>query len=183
MRFNIYLLLLTALWSVTGCQSPETKRQNQLATLRAHIEVSRTSPGQPLEISVLRAAPINLYVERNPFLNENHVATAEVVETPGGFKLTLRLNRQGQWLLEQYTAANPNRRVAIRSQWGAEPETRDRWIAAPLFNQRVKDGVLTFTPDTSREEADEIAIGLNNLASKGWLKETPGQSMDSGGPR
>jgi hypothetical protein len=41
-----------------------------------------------------------------------------------------------------------------------------RWLAAPVIPRRISNGVLTFTPDASREEADLIAIGLNNVAKK-----------------
>ena len=30
----------------------------------------------------------------------------------------------------------------------------------------MSDGLIQFTPDASREEADDIAIGLNNVAKK-----------------
>ena len=171
LRFNIYLLLLVTLAVLTGCQSPETKREKQLATLRVYLEVNPYPPGSSQEIFVLRAAPMKLNVEKGPFLNEIHVASAKVTETPGGFMLTVRFNQKGQWLLEQYTAAQPNRRMAIRCQWGVPPNVQDRWVAAPLITQRIKDGVLSFTPDTSRDEADQIAIGLNNYAGDSLIKE------------
>ena len=170
-RFNIYLLLLMAVAALTGCQSPETKRAKQLATFRAYLEVSPNQPGQNLQVSVLRASPVNLMVEKNPFLNEIHVASSAVVDTPGGFALTVRFNQKGQWLLEQYTAANPNRRIAIRCQWGVAPDVQDRWIAAPLVTRRIKDGVLTFTPDATKDEAEQIAIGLKNFAGDTMLKD------------
>jgi hypothetical protein len=170
-RFNIYLLLLVALVALAGCQSPETKREKQLATLRVYLEVNPYPPGRSQEVIVLRAAPMKVNVETSPFLNEIHVASAKVTETPGGFMLTVRFNQKGQWLLEQYTAAQPNRRMAVRCQWGVPPEVQDRWVAAPLITQRLKDGVLSFTPDTSRDEAEQIAIGLNNYAGDSLLKE------------
>jgi len=41
-----------------------------------------------------------------------------------------------------------------------------RWLAVPSITQRINDGVLTFTPDCSREEADELVAGLNVVAKK-----------------
>jgi hypothetical protein len=41
-----------------------------------------------------------------------------------------------------------------------------RWIAAPVIHGRISNGSLVFTPDASREEADEIARGLTNIAKK-----------------
>jgi len=175
-RFNIYLLLGVMLIAVTGCQSPEKnaarKREKQLATVRVHVEVNQPRAGQSLQVTVLRAAPILLNVEKNPFLNELHVASAEVVETPeGGYRLSIHLNKKGQWLLEQYTAAHPNRRLAIRCQWGVAPDVQDRFVAAPMIQKPIKDGILAFTPDATRDEAEQIAIGLNNIAGDTWLKE------------
>ena len=181
LRFNIYLLLLVALAALAGCQSPETKREKQLATVRIYLEVTTGHPGQNQQVSVLRAAPITLTVEKNPFLNEIHVASASVVDTPGGFQLSIRFNTKGQWLLEQYTAANPNRRFAIRCQWGVAPDVQDRFVAARLVTGRIKDGVLTFTPDASRDDAEQIAIGLNNFAGDTMLKDRGGLPEDTGG--
>jgi len=180
-RFNIYLLLLAGLVALTGCQSAESKRKNQLATARAHLEVNRARPGQTQPVSVLRAAPMMLNVEKDPFLNEIHVATAQIVDTPGGFVLTVRLNQKGAWLLEQYTASHHNRRMAIRCQWGVPPNVQDRWIAAPLITKVISDGALTFTPDASREEVEEIVIGLNNFANSGWIKDKPYTPQQTGG--
>ena len=39
----------------------------------------------------------------------------------------------------------------------------DRWIAALLITRRIADGLLTFTPDASREEADAMVLGWNNV--------------------
>lgn len=162
-RFNIYLLLLlaTALaW--TGCQTPESKRQKQVAALRVHLEANPGPPGRDLQIPVLRSAPMQIAIERDAFLNEIHLASAELKDTPGGFAITLKFNVKGQWLLEQYTATNPNKRLAIWCQFGVEPKTKARWLGAPLITRPIKDGLLTFTPDATREEAEEIVIGLNN---------------------
>ena len=182
-RFNIYLLLLLALVAISGCQSPETKRKKQLATVRVYLEVGVGHPGQNLQATVLRAAPMYLTLEKSPFLNEIHVASASVVDTPGGFLLSIRLNQKGQWLLEQYTAANSNRRLAIRCQWGVPPDVQDRWVAAPLTTHRVQDGILAFTPDATRDEAEQIAIGLKNYAGESLLKEGGRLPEDSGGKK
>jgi preprotein translocase subunit SecD len=182
-RFNINLLLLGALVALIGCQSPETKREKQLATVRIYLEVSTSHPGQKQQVSVLRASPIILTVEKSPFLNEIHVASASVVDAPGGFQLSIRFNTKGKWLLEQYTAANPNRRFAIRSQWGVAPDVQDRFVAARLNTGRIKDGVLTFTPDATRDDAAQIAIGLNNFAGDTMLKERGSLPEDTGGTK
>jgi hypothetical protein len=48
-----------------------------------------------------------------------------------------------------------------------------RWLAAPLISHRIANGVLAFTPDCSREEADQLVQGLNEAskeAHKSWVK-------------
>ena len=50
---------------------------------------------------------------------------------------------------------------------------KDRWLGAPRVTHRIKDGVLIFTPDTDREEAEQIVLGLNNLAEKNGEKLKP----------
>jgi preprotein translocase subunit SecD len=100
-----------------------------------------------------------VYVERTPFLYEAHVASAGVVTNMGGYSLYIELNREGSWLLEQYTSANPQRRLAVRSQFGKDP-VKDRWLGAPLPQTAIRNGILSFTPDTSWEETDQIARGI-----------------------
>jgi hypothetical protein len=104
-------------------------------------------------------------VQNEPFLTEVQVASAKVVDVLGGFDLQIQLNHQGTLLLQQYSADNRGRHYAIFTQFG-EKGKESRWLAAPEFSMLISDGLIQFTPDASREEADEIAIGLNNAAKK-----------------
>ena len=54
--------------------------------------------------------------------------------------------------------------------------TEARWLAAPRISQRIKDGVLVFTPDATREEAERIVRGLNNVAIKLGNKPKPAKA-------
>ena len=47
-----------------------------------------------------------------------------------------------------------------------------RWLAAPLITGKNSTGLLTFTPDATREEAERIVRGLNNVAKKLEQKES-----------
>lgn len=47
-----------------------------------------------------------------------------------------------------------------------DKEVNQRWLAAPLINAPISDGVLLFTPNTTRSEADAIALGLSNVVKK-----------------
>jgi preprotein translocase subunit SecD len=108
-------------------------------------------------------------VQKSPVLDERYVKEAKVVDVRGGFALQFQLDRQGTWLLEQISAQNPGRHLAIFSQFAEppkEPLNKGRWLAAPSINYRISNGVLVFTPDATREEAEQIVIGLNNVAKK-----------------
>ncbi len=41
-----------------------------------------------------------------------------------------------------------------------------RWLAAPVISRRISNGVLVFTADCERDEADQLVLGLNNGAAK-----------------
>ena len=162
--FNIYLLFVGALIGLTGCQTPESKRESQIATVRIHLESTVEIPDKTEVVTICRSAPMVVNVVKEPFLNESLLAMASLVEEHGGFAIKLQFNHLGQTALEQCSATNPNRRFAIRSQFGIEPNAEDRWLAAPRIPRRITDGVLIFTPDASRDEAEEIVRGLNNHA-------------------
>ncbi len=168
-RFNIYLLLALGLAVVWGCQSPEGKRKKQFSTLRVHLEVAPEGTDRNQVVAVYRQKPMSLTVEKSPFLTEGEVSEAKVVEVMGGFTLLVQFDRQGTLLLEQYSSANRGRRFAIFSQFVSAPDTKlneGRWLAAPKMSKRITDGALIFTPDATREEAQQIALGLNNVAKK-----------------
>jgi preprotein translocase subunit SecD len=181
LRFNIKLLVAVGLLSLTGCQSPEAKQEQLKATLRIHLEANPNPPGQSERVLVLRSSPLPVNIEPTPFLNEAHVASAQVLDNAGGFAIMVQFDRQGQWLLEQYTTGNAKRRLAIRSQFRQGTNVFDRWLAAPVIQRPISDGNLTFTPDADRTEAETIVRGWNNVAgykpkepeSKGKFSEVP----------
>jgi len=164
-RFNIYLLLVLAPVLICGCQSPESKKKRELASISLHLETNPDRTDRSETVPVLREHSFPVNIEKTAFINEAHLAEASVIDAMGGFALRLKFDRQGTWLLEQYTAQYAGRRVAIFAQFG-EKMKEARWLAAPVMGRRVTDGVLTFTPDATRGEADEIVLGLNNVAKK-----------------
>jgi preprotein translocase subunit SecD len=108
-------------------------------------------------------------IEKKPFLTEYQVEEAKVVDTLGGFLLSVKFERQGAWLLEQYSSASHGKRFAVFTQFKPDASSKTnlaRWLAAPRISQRIEDGTLVFTPDATREEAENIALGLNNVARK-----------------
>ena len=170
--FNIYFLLcaMALVMLSPGCKTTPEKKKEQdekkLATvLHLHLESRADNSVHQEVISVIRDNPVKITVQKTPFLNEANVAEANVVDGIGGFSLSLKFDRRGRLLLEQFSTANIGRRIAVYAQFG-EGLKESRWLAAPLIHKRVGDGVFTFTPDASREETDIIVKGLNNVAKK-----------------
>jgi len=162
-RFNIYLALTFMLGLACGCQTGEPK--TEVGALRVHIEASPDPAGTSQSISMLRSDPVLITIKREPILTEANIVTAKVIDARGGFAIEIKFDENGAWLLEQYSAANPGRHFAIFGQWSEKP-VAGRWLAAPLITHRVTGGMLAFTPDCSREEADQLVAGLNNATKK-----------------
>ena len=162
-RFNTYLIAaLCALGA--GCK---TTAEKEVSTLQFHLEVTPDGTEHNSLVPIGREGTFTVNVEKAAFLNEGLVAKAAVVnDALGSFALMIQFNRKGSWMLEQYTVAHKGRRVAILSQFGEA-----RWLAAPKMNNRITDGLFVFTPDATREEAERIARGLNNVAKELGNKE------------
>jgi hypothetical protein len=170
LRFNLYLLLAAV--TLAGCQTDKEKKDKHLSSLRFHVESRIPMPDRNETVSVLRSSPVLVTVDKVPFLTEASILKAVLLETPDGFAIQVKFDEPGALIFEQYTAANQGHHFGIFSQW-SEKTVDSRWIAAPIISHRYKDGVYSFTPDTSREEAEKIVTGLNHMAekiAKGQLK-------------
>lgn len=168
--FNIYFCLALVIGLVTGCKtSPEDqekKKEKKLAAvLRLHLETHPDNSGHQEMVSILRDNPVQISIQKSAFLNEGDIAESRVVDAMGGFTISLKFDRRGRWLLEQYSTANVGKRIAVYAQFG-EGLKKSRWLAAPVIRKHMGDGVFNFTPDCSREEAEDITKGLNNVAKK-----------------
>jgi len=161
-RFNLFLALM-ALALLCGCQTD--KKSKVVSILRVHIEVNSNNAGISQTISVLRADPVLVTIAKEPILAEASIIAARVIDARGGFGLEIQFDEMSALTLEQYSAANPGRHFAVFGQWG-EKKADSRWLGAPLITHRVADGILSFTPDMSRAEADRLVLGLNNVAKK-----------------
>ncbi|MGB7769304.1 MAG: hypothetical protein WBN22_10695 [Verrucomicrobiia bacterium] len=160
-QFNIYLMLAAILASLCGCET--NKPHGPVSALRIHVETSPDSLGTSQTVSVLRADPVQVTIAEQPILTEVSLVGAKVIDDPGGFAIEVRFDENGTWILEQYTATNTGRHLVIFGQWG-DKLANGRWLAAPLITRRIANGVLAFTPDMSRSEADQLVLGLNNVA-------------------
>jgi preprotein translocase subunit SecD len=172
-RFNIIfdrlLLLLMATALASGCKSTSQNRHHQISTLELHLEVAKEPSDLVEQVGIFRSNPVHINVERHPFLFEKNIKDAKLIENEGGFSIKIQFDRQGTWLLEQYSGSNRGRRFAVFCEWVMPPEVKKndgRWVAAPKITQRITDGVFTFSPDATREEVEQIVFGLNNVAER-----------------
>jgi len=171
-RFNTYLLTVTLVAALAGCQSASEKREKQIARLRLHLEAGRDTGDRSESVPISRTAQVLINVDKAPFLDDGQLAAARLVDVPGGFKIAIQFDERGTWMLEQFSSTNPGKHVAIAAQFG-EKLKETRWLAAPQLTRRISNGALTFTPDASREEAEEIVRGLNNVAIENGNQPKP----------
>jgi preprotein translocase subunit SecD len=163
-QFNLILAVAGALL-LAGCSTggPSLKRVKHPTLLQFHLEVNRDGTDRNYPVTVNRSSPFQVNVLREAFLIETHIMEAAVVnDAYGGFSIRVKLNKQGTWILEQYTTANKGKRVAIFTTF----EKTTRWLGAPVMDKRIADGTFSFTPDASRQEADLIVLGLNELGKQ-----------------
>jgi hypothetical protein len=160
-QFNLYLALAATLALLCGCKT--FWHRGPISTLRVHIEASSVSADTTQSVSVSRDDPVLVTITQEPILTEASIVAAKVIDAPGGFAIKVHFDETGSWILEQYSAANTGRHLVIFGQWGDKPAI-GRWLAAPLISHRMADGVLAFTPDLSRPEADQLVLGLNHVA-------------------
>lgn len=164
-RFNLYLAGLLVTFAC-GCHMTDEK-QKEIATLRVHVEATRDETDFSTTVPIYREKPVRVTVDKDAFLTEADVSEVKVVDDPsGGFSLHIQFDRRGTWLLEEKTTANPGKHFAIFSEFGPKKFKEGRWLGAPIIPHRIPNGLLIFTPDATREEAEEIARGLNNLVKQ-----------------
>ena len=162
-RFNTYLALALVTVVMCSCQTPERSREKEASTLRLHLEVNPDGTERNMPVPVYREKPVMINVDKMAFLDESSVVEGKIVDTLGGFAIQIQFDRCGSWLLEQYSTARKGKRFAIFSHFGDTPE-HARWLAAPLVDKRITNGLFVFTPDATRQETERIVRGLNNVA-------------------
>jgi preprotein translocase subunit SecD len=123
--------------------------------------------GTTQTVSLLRADPVSVTVETEALLTEANILAAGVLDAPAGsgFAVEIEFDDIGTLIMEQYSAANPGKHFVIFGQWGEKKED-GRWLAAPLITRRINNGIISFTPDMSRDDAYRFVLGLNNFSKK-----------------
>ncbi|MGA2246564.1 MAG: hypothetical protein ABSH48_16330 [Verrucomicrobiota bacterium] len=160
------MLLGTVCLGACGCAgSMFHHKKEPVALLRIHMESESSVAGTTTNIAVLRDQPVRVNISTDPILTEADVTAARVLDAPGGFAIELKFEETAGWRLEQYTAINPGKHLAIYAHWGEKLED-GRWLTALLVNHRNASSMLTFTPDCSHAEAVQFVSELNAAAKK-----------------
>ena len=161
-RFNIYLFLACIVFmSVTGCEttSDHPKKKGKVATLvEFHMETRGDIVTRTQMVPIDRASPVYVNVDRKAFLDCADLVEADLVEELGGFVIRLRFGMEGSTLLDTCSSANLGKRMAVLCI-----SDQTRWLAAPKITKPIRDGIITFTPDASRDEAEKIIAGLKEV--------------------
>ncbi len=176
--FNCILVAVLALAGLAvGCRSPQERQAaGELSTLRLYLETDFDTTGDKTAVvPVYRASPVLLRIAREPFLDEGSITEARVVEVVGGFAIAVRFNLHGTWVLDHITTSYRGQRMVIHSHF-----TEGRWLAAPKITTSLRDGLLVFTPDATREEAERIVRGLNNVAVNLGNRPKPSRAASPG---
>jgi preprotein translocase subunit SecD len=162
-RFNIYLCAALALALVCGCtEFHKSKKDREVATIQLHLEQDPDGISDVEAASIYRSAPIVISVQTEHFLDSRSLDEAALLDEPGGlFSIRLKFNWEGTAILDTITSSNPGRRIAIFADFKEK-----RWLASPMIQKRISNGVLVFTPDATRDEAEHIVRGLNDVAKQ-----------------
>jgi len=137
-----------------------------MATIRLHLEVNQDGTGGNGPVEVTRSK-FRVNVDKEPFLVEGDVARAAVIESVGGFAIQINFNSEALFKLDMMTSSHKGKHIAILCQYPkgkTTPKSFSRWVAAPMITKRIANGIFIFTPDCTREEADRLVLGLNNVA-------------------
>lgn len=177
LRFNTYLVALVFVLFLAGCASSEEReRRKEASSLQLYIESEFDTGDKTGVVPIYRASPVMVRVEKVPVLDEGYLVDASVVDVIGGFAIMLKYDFHGRLVLENLSNSRRGSRLAIYTTF-----TESRWLAAPRLSQRITDGTLVFTPDATREEAERIVRGLNNVAIKLGNKPKPGKEKKANG--
>ena len=168
LRFNLFLLLAALSPLLGGCGSLGHSKE-PVSALAVFVSVAPNTgnafKGSTETVTVLRSAPVQVTIDKQPILTQNNVVAAKVISTPDAPAIDIQFDPMGTVALEQYSATNPGGHFVIFGEWGKDLKNQ-RWLMAPLITTRINNGILSFTPDMSRDEATEFVQGLNNVAKQ-----------------
>jgi hypothetical protein len=185
--FNIYLCSVLVIVAA-GCHAlhlDSLDMKKEYSTLRVYLESANGSSSGGSTVLVTRDK-IPMVVDPEPFLTEEDLAKATLVDNPDGtYAIRVQFNDHGTLVLDMQTTSSRGRNLVIYSQWpprgwkeptnqkeadtakAAEADpTKPRmkgWLSAVLIRRGITGGSFQFTPDATHEESERIVRGLNNM--------------------
>ncbi len=175
---NTFFTFLSML-ALLGCTSTKSALEDgdapkdATSVVRFFAESNANPDWRARKISIIRNAPMELTISNEAFLDERDVTRARVIEAVGGFAIAIEFTSHGLMALNMETSTLRGRRVAIYARWNEKKVAVERWLAAPIISRPIETGVIAFTPDCTREEADLFVLGLNQVAIKLENQEKP----------
>lgn len=168
---NNYLMLILLAAVLAGCaSSEERKKRKQETAVQLFLESEFDTGDKTQVVPVYRNAPVPVRVYKAPLLDNADLVSAAVLDVVGGFAIQLTFNFHGRIVLEGAANSNRDARLVVCAIY---PEVR--WLAAPKMTGPISNGMLAFTPDATREEAERIVRGLNNVAIRLGNQSKPGK--------
>lgn len=182
--FNTFFQGGLLLLLLTGCATtPEAKQakeaEKDVSIVRLFTEL-RDESMVGTKVSLPRSNPMEIAIDKEPFADERDVARADVVKALGGFAIRIEMTQHGRMTLEGASVSRAGLKLVIFGQWTTGKEaTVQRWLGGPVMRRALRDGVIVFTPDCDKEEADRFVRGLNNVAIKLENQPKPKKTKDA----
>ena len=158
---------LALLFATPGCQTGHEEKKKDKGShpcSSLHQEVNRDGAEDNEPVPIFRENPVYVNVSKSAFvdISADLAEASGVVDDLGGFFPSGSSSIGGaRYCCKSVTTANRGRRIAVFATFGQK-----RWLASPVISKPISNGIFTFTPDATREEADRIVKGLNNVSAK-----------------
>ena len=175
---NTFLLLIAAL-TFASCASTKSELEDgkapkdAAAVVRFFAESNMNPDWRARKVQIIRNSPVEVIINSDAFLDERDVARARVIDSVGGFAIAIEFTSHGLMALNMESTSLRGRRIIIYARWNEKKVAVERWLAAPQVTRPIENGVIAFTPDCTREEADLFVLGLNQVAIKLENQEKP----------
>src|SRR5436190_22799225 len=124
-RFNTYFAVAMVALLGAGCASSKPdhdeagkkKKKRQEAVLKLHLEINADGTDRVGTATVGRSAPFTMSIEKKAFLTQLQIVNAQLLETQGGYSISLQFDHKGTWMLDQYSTANKGRHIAVWAEY------------------------------------------------------------------
>lgn len=150
-----YKIFLLASLLAAGCASFGDK---EATTVRFHEQISSSLPSKLYRDITIPPLGLTIQVDRFPVLTERDIAEAQLLPTPGGSAILLRLEPHGTMALNELTTRSRGRYLVVFLD--------GRPVAAWFMDRRIENGEFVLEGDFTDEEAKKAVESLNRQSKK-----------------